>query len=88
MPTKATKVTQTTGIPARRVPEPNVETYVLGHYEQMQFDLAIAYVLAQTSEEQRELEEYVDRTTLRTLQHIFGAHGTVTVQRFNDEETY
>jgi hypothetical protein len=67
----------------RRQPEATVETYALGHYEQMVLSKALAYAIdpnpwkGLSSSEQQYLTK---------LQHIFASHGTVTVTRTNQED--
>lgn len=66
----------------RRKPQANVETYALGHYEQMIVHMAI---LAATGVDVDLKPEHVE--DLKGLRHIFASgHGTVTVTRTNQED--
>lgn len=60
----------------RREPESTVETYELGHYEQMQLSLALAWVT-----DPDEPPQEPDLETLRSLAHIFQPFGTITITR-------
>lgn len=74
-----------------REPEPNVQVFELGHYEQMQISIALQVlrdagrnpdgsitVLAMDA-------EVLSLVDVAGLEPMFAAHGTVTVIRKNDE---
>lgn len=54
------------------------EVRPLGHYEQMQIDIALAWIVNPDEPPQEP-----DIATLRDLQSLFTSHGTVTVTRYN-----
>jgi hypothetical protein len=60
--------------------EEQLQVFRLGHYEQMQLDLAIAKICHPS----RFGDVTIDRDTLGSLSPIFAAHGTVTILRDNE----
>lgn len=72
-----------------RQPEPHYAVYALGHYEQMQVNLAIqvAWEMLGYDPDHPIVKQYdLDLDTLHSLKRVFASHGTVSVVRRNEED--
>jgi hypothetical protein len=75
-----------------RDPNPNIEVFALGHFEQMQIDLALTLTAEyiENGVQDRDaidlLVTHLDLDALRGLMRIFRSHGTVQVIRTNEED--